>query len=127
MPSEALVMVPSLRGSAASFAWLCRVLIISLISDGLSWLVAITSFPDSNVCGAMRAVCLKPGLGTGNWGLGKATAKVQSKIWQVCRPESRVPALLRQRGTEPRPLGTNRALDDPVAGSAYRAADQCRD
>src|SRR3546814_17723249 len=90
MPSEALVMVPSLRGSAASFAWLCRVLIIALISDGLSWLVSITSFPDSDVCGAMRAVCLKPGLGTGNWGLGKATAKVQSKIWQVRSEERRV-------------------------------------
>src|SRR3546814_8340575 len=44
----------------------------------------------------------------------------------VCRPESRVPALLRQRGTEPRQLGTNRAIDDHVAGSDYRAADQCR-
>ena len=41
MPSDTLVTVPSLRASAASFTFSMRVLISSLISDGLSCVVAM--------------------------------------------------------------------------------------
>src|SRR3546814_19245352 len=45
MPSDTLVTVPSLRASAPSLTFSMRVLISSLISDGLSVVVAIVLFP----------------------------------------------------------------------------------
>src|SRR5688500_5922158 len=45
MPSDTEVTVPSLRASADSLTFSMRALISSLISDGLSVVVAIASFP----------------------------------------------------------------------------------
>src|SRR3546814_20502188 len=66
MPSESLVTVPSLRASAPSLTFSMRVLISSLISDGLSVVVAIVSFPwrCAATCGAPRRFAFR------DWGFG---------------------------------------------------------
>src|SRR3546814_7629330 len=66
MPSDTLVTVPSLRASAPSLTFSMRVLISSLISDGLSVVVAIVSFPWRCVatCGAPLRFSFR------DWGFG---------------------------------------------------------
>src|SRR3546814_11291424 len=66
MPSDTLVTVPSLRASAPSLTFSMRVLISSLLSDGLSVVVAIVLFPWRCVatCGAQLRFAFR------DWGCG---------------------------------------------------------
>src|SRR5690606_19984163 len=104
MPSDTEVTVPSLRASAASLTFSMRLLISSLISEGLSWVLAISgsSVRASGWC-AVSGSC--GGVASGG-----------------CRP--RRPCLLAQCRLQARELAAQRAVDDDVAGADHRAADQ---
>src|SRR5690606_37503087 len=96
MPSATLVTVPSLRASAARPTFSMRVLISSLIADGLSVVVAIASF-----LGARRPA--------------RGWIQVRASLWSV---------LLRQRGLQAFALALEPPVDDHFAGVDHRAADQ---
>src|SRR5690606_19825293 len=101
MPSDTLVTVPSLRASAARPTFSMRVLISSLISDGLSVVVAIAFFlwRESLSAAARFKSVRDSGLGT--------------------RDSS-----LRQRGLQALELAFQGTVDDDVAGVDHGAADQ---
>ncbi|MNW09494.1 hypothetical protein D3C71_2065020 [compost metagenome] len=63
MPSATEVTVPSLRASAVSLTFSMRVLISSLISDGLSWVLAIVVSLVLHRDGATRGCFLLVGIG----------------------------------------------------------------
>src|SRR3546814_1142908 len=85
MPSDTLVTVPSLRASAPSLTFSMRVLISSLISDGLSVVVAIVLFPWRCVatCGAPLRFAFR------DWGFGIGDS--ESRNLALSNPEFRIP------------------------------------
>src|SRR3546814_8337082 len=72
----------------------------------------------------------KPGLGTWDWGLGKATAKAQSKIRRTCHPESRVPSpesrVPSPESRVPSPESRVPSPETPVPASSPTQADTIR-
>src|SRR5688572_733625 len=120
MPSATEVTTPSLRASADSLTFSMRVLISSLISDGLSVVVAIALLPGRMPrarhsdfgCVVMGASC--PGSVTG----GRSGRSPDHERLLTAH------ASLRQRRLQPRQLAAQRAVDDHVAGGDDRAADQ---
>src|SRR5690606_21375093 len=98
MPSATEVTVPSLRASADSLTLSMRERISSLISEGLSVVVAIASFP-------VGRTWARRGGGSG------------PALW--CCLGS-----VGQRGLQAPELALERAVDDDVAGGDHRAADE---
>src|SRR5690606_7451355 len=98
MPSDTLVTVPSLRASAARPTFSMRVLISSLISDGLSVVVAIAFFLWRQSLSAAARIQIGSGLGTRDSGLGTRDSS------------------LRQRGLQALELAFQGTVDDDVAG-----------
>src|SRR5690606_29760674 len=99
IPSDTEVTEPSLRDSADSLTFSMRVLISSLISDGLSWVVAIFF----------------------SW-LGGSDPPSRSA--DIVRP--RVAFSVGQCALEPLELALERTIDHHVARIDHRAADQRR-
>src|SRR5690606_32657443 len=104
MPSDTEVTVPSLRASAASLTVSMRLLISSLISEGLSWVLAISgsSVRASGWC-AVSGSC---------GGVAPAIAGPQR------------PCLLVQCRLQAAELAAQRTIDDDVPGADHRTADE---
>src|SRR5690606_8327917 len=119
MPSATEVTVPSLRASAASLTLSMRLLMRSLISDGLSVVVAI--FVSLEVG---RCVRFTASIAFRDSGFGTGDSEERALLPRIPNPESRVPASSCQRRLQARELAAQRAVDDDVAGIDHRAADQ---